>query len=266
MSKRTQIVKIAKSHVGEKESDGSFKGIIDNYNKHRPDGSYKMQYSDHWCACFASEIAMEAGASDVVPISVNVPAMVAGFKKLGAWVEDDGYKPTPGDYIIYDWQDSGKGDNTGDPDHIGIVVKVKGSTILVVEGNIHEAVGYREIRTNGRYIRGYGVPKYDKSSGQEKKPADKPKKKPAAVTAQDVAKSQDKDLAGEYKVTAESGLNVRTGAGTTKKILVAIPKGKTVECYGYYTKAQGKKWLYVQFTHDGTKYTGFATAEYLKKA
>lgn len=38
---------------------------------------------------------------------------IALFQALGSWVENDAYTPEPGDYIFYDWQDSGVGDNTG---------------------------------------------------------------------------------------------------------------------------------------------------------
>lgn len=79
---------------------------------------------------------------------------------MGIWVENDAYKPSAGDMILYDWQDSGSGDNTGSADHIGIVVSVSGSTIKVIEGNMSNAVGYRNIAVNGKYIRGFVTPKY----------------------------------------------------------------------------------------------------------
>ena len=63
--------------------------------------------------------------------------------------------------MLYDWQDSGKGDNTGRADHIGIVEKVSGNTITIIEGNYKQSVKRRTMKVNGRYIRGYGVPKYD---------------------------------------------------------------------------------------------------------
>lgn len=83
-------------------------------------------------------------------------------------------------------------------------------------------------------------------------------------TATEAAKSRLDSLAGTYKTTAN--LNVRNGAGTGKKILVTIPKGTAVKNYGYYTPVSGVKWLYVQFTYNGTTYTGFASSKYLKKS
>lgn len=84
------------------------------------------------------------------------------------------------------------------------------------------------------------------------------------VKATEAARCFLKTLAGTYTVTASS-LNVRNGAGTTKKKLVAIPKGTKVKCYGYYTSVSGTAWLCVQFTYNGTTYTGFASSKYLKK-
>jgi LysM repeat protein len=89
---------------------------------------------------------------------------------MGIWVENDAYVPKAGDIILYDWDDSGAGDNTGNADHIGIVVSISGSTIKVIEGNTGNAVGYRNITVNGKYIRGFVTPKYStKATGAEEK-------------------------------------------------------------------------------------------------
>jgi hypothetical protein len=96
--------------------------------------------------------------------------MIELFKKLGVWVENENCTPNPGDIIFYDWQDNGKGDNKGNPEHVGIVEKVTNGKIIVIEGNYDgtdtdrvDGVERREISVNGRYVRGYGVPKYDKA-------------------------------------------------------------------------------------------------------
>ena len=83
----------------------------------------------------------------------------------------------------------------------------------------------------------------------------------SSSTKAEAAQDFDKSLAGTYKVTA-SALNIRAGAGTGKKSLGKIPNGKTVQCYGYYTKVGSVKWLYV--TYNGI--TGFCSSQYLKKA
>lgn len=82
-------------------------------------------------------------------------------------------------------------------------------------------------------------------------------------TATDAAKSKDSSLAGTYKTTAN--LNMRNGAGTSKSIMVTLPKGTSVKNYGYYTEVSGTKWLYVQVTYNNVVYTGFCSGKYLSK-
>lgn len=158
---RDKIVDLAISCVGLKESDGSFKKIIDGYNSHKPLArGYKMTYNDAWCATFISYLAIKLGITDIIPTECGCERMIDLFKKLGEWIENDAYVPDKGDIIFYDWQDSGKGDNQGWSDHVGIVEYCDGKSMRVIEGNKSDAVGYRVISVDARYIRGYGVPKY----------------------------------------------------------------------------------------------------------
>ena len=254
---RAKIVAQAQSWLGLKESDGSFKVIIDTYNSHKPLAvGYKLKYTDHWCSGFASACAIACNATDIIPTEVGCGRHIDLFKKMGIWVEADDYVPSPGDYLFYNWKDDGKGDCTKGASHVGIVEKVEDGWITVIEGNYSESVKRRTIAVNGQHIRGYGVPKYDAE----------PTSKPVTeLTAIDHAKSFLKTLAGTYKVTAKSGLNIRHGAGVTKKRMVTIPYGTKVNCYGYYTSVLGVKWLKIQFTYLGVKYTGFASSNYLEK-
>ena len=71
----------------------------------------------------------------------------------------------------------------------------------------------------------------------------------------------DADCAGEYVTTAN--LYCRNDAGTNKKAICKIPVGTAVHCYGYYSLANDTKWLYIQFTLNGVKYTGFSSSKYL---
>ena len=70
---------------------------------------------------------------------------------------------------MYDWDDNGVGDNKSGPDHVGIVEKVSGNTITVIEGNYSNAVKRRTLLVNGKYIRGYIVPKYEAEKAEEPK-------------------------------------------------------------------------------------------------
>lgn len=158
---REAIVSEAISHVGVKEGTVLHHKIIDRYNSRKPlPRGYAVKYTDAWCATFISYLAIVMGYTDIIPVECGCPQMITLAKQMGIWVEDDSYVPKPGDIPLYDWQDSGAGDNTGNPDHIGIVEKVVGNTETVIEGNYKDAVGRRELAVNGRYIRGYIVPKY----------------------------------------------------------------------------------------------------------
>ena len=169
MNDRQNLVKMAASFIGCKESDGSHRQIIDIYNAHKPLArGYAVKYTDAWCATFVSAMAIKCGLTDIIPTECSCGKMIDLFKKLGTWQENDAHVPEPGDVVFYDWDDSGKGDNTGGSDHVGIVEKVSGSNITIIEGNYYNAVKRRNIKVNGRYIRGYGVPKYkegDNGSG-----------------------------------------------------------------------------------------------------
>ena len=79
----------------------------------------------------------------------------------------------------------------------------------------------------------------------------------------DVATSYAKSMAGKYKVTASAGLNIRTGASSSKKSLGVLPKGTVVSNYGYYNiSSNGVKWLYV-VTSNGL--IGYCSSRYLTK-
>ena len=158
---RQHLVDCAQQWLGCNEADGSHKQIIDIYNSHTPLArGYKLKYTDSWCAAMVSAAAIAAGYTDKIPTECSCGQMVSLFAKAGRWVEDDAYVPSTGDIIFYDWDDIGTGDNTGWPDHVGIVVSVQDGAIKAIEGNKDNVVGYRTIAVNGKGIRGYGAPDY----------------------------------------------------------------------------------------------------------
>ncbi len=164
---RQSLVKAAQAWLGCRESDGSHRKIIDLYNAHQPLArGYRVQYADAWCATFVSAAAIAANLTDIIPTECGCDRQIALFKNMGRWQENDAYAPCPGDVIYYDWSDNGAGNCTGPADHVGIVASCDGKTVTVIEGNIADAVGYRKIAVNGRYIRGYGVPDYAGKAGR----------------------------------------------------------------------------------------------------
>lgn len=164
MYSRSKMVDLAKSWIGKNVKDGSYKEIIDIYNSFGSlPRNLKMQYGWAWCACTWSALAIKLGYTSIIPIEISCGELIKKARDKKCWVEDDDYVPLPGDAILYDWDDNGVGDNTGWPDHVGIVVYVNKKTgyMEVVEGNYNGSVKKRTISINGRYIRGFITPKYD---------------------------------------------------------------------------------------------------------
>ena len=166
---RNKIVDTAAAWLGCKESDKSHRKIIDVYNAHKPRArGYKVAYTDAWCATFVSAVAISCKLTDIMPTECSCSKMIALYKALGRWEENDGHVPNVGDVVMYDWQDDGKGDNKGAPDHVGIVTCVENGRIRVLEGNYKDAVAYRDLEIGGKYIRGYCLPDYASKADGEK--------------------------------------------------------------------------------------------------
>lgn len=161
---RGLYVNTTKSYLNFSEASGKHKQIIDLYNSMSPlPRGYKVTYTDAWCATFVSAMAIKCKMTDIIPRECGCYYQVEAFKKMNRWMENDAYRPQAGDIIYYDWQDNGVGDNTGVPDHVGIVCSVSEDNIItVIEGNYSDTVKYRYIKVNARNIRGYGLPDYVK--------------------------------------------------------------------------------------------------------
>lgn len=207
---RNVIVNQAKSWIGAKEGSATHKQIVDTYNSHKPYArGYKPSYKSAWCSLFVSAVSIKCGYTAIIPTEVSCHYHINLFKKLGIWVENDAYVPKAGDLILYDWSESSnKGDNKNSPDHIGIVEKVSGNTITVIEGNIDNKVGRRTIKVNGKYIRGYGVPKYD---GDAEPVKEEPKEEPKVET------KEEPKVEKSINELAKEVLEGKYGAGSARK-------------------------------------------------
>lgn len=130
-----KINKIAKEYLGVIEGSKKHKYIIDEYNKIKPlPVGYKVKYTDSWCATFASFCAKKAKCVDF-PFECSVPRMYEKAKKKKLVTK----KAKVGYLVIYDWK------NNGSLDHVGIVNKVKGNVLEVIEGNYCDSVKIRKI-------------------------------------------------------------------------------------------------------------------------
>ena len=158
---RALFVNTAKSYLGYSEASGKHRQIIDIYNSKSPlPRNYRVIYTDAWCATFVSACAIKCNMANIIPRECSCYYQVEQFQKMERWQENDGYIPKGGDIIYYDWQDNGVGDNTGVPDHVGIVEYVSEGSICVIEGNKNDSVERRYITVNARNIRGYGLPNF----------------------------------------------------------------------------------------------------------
>ena len=232
---RQAMVARARKYIGCKESNGTHKQIIDIYNNHKPLASgYAVKYTDAWCATFGSAIAILEGHTDIIPTECGCDAQIKLWQAKGRWQENDAYVPQPGDYVYYDWQDSGAGDNKGNSDHVGIVESCDGKTITVIEGNKNDAVGERTLAVNGRYIRGFGLPDYASKATKEAASTPSTGKKDVTTVAKEVLagawgngdERKNRLTAAGYDYAAvQAEVNrLASGASTPKKSTTEIAK------------------------------------------
>ena len=214
--KRSDIVSTINNLKGEE----GHKKVLEVYNSQKPlPRGYKVKPTDAWCATTVSAVFLMNGYFDISECSC--PQMIEKAKKKGIWVEDDAYVPQIGDIILYDWQDSGKGDNVGVADHVGIVISATKSKIVVREGNKNKSIGNRDVTVNGVYIRGYITPPYDSETApkpkKEKKTSAKPKtSEKSKEQAPEKPQNSIAYVVGKvYTINVNTSLNVRRGPGKT---------------------------------------------------
>lgn len=246
--KRKDVVKTAKGLKGE----AGHKKVIDVYNSQKPlPQGYKLKDNDHWCAAFVTVVFL---LNDYIKFAeCSCPRMIEKAKKAGIWQESDSYKAQEGDVVMYDWQDSGKGDNKGQADHVGVIISATDKKFTVREGNKGGTIGNRDLAYDGKYIRGFITPKYD----------DKTDTKPSAEKPQNEvpAKPQtEKYVVGKtYTVCVKTSLNVRTGPGTNYMVVGyngltpdgknhatsygALLPGTKVTCLEVKKDAYGNTWM-----------------------
>ena len=106
-----------------------------------------------WCACFVSWCYAQVGLSEP-RFSGCTSGGMAWFQSHGQWVDRNYADIAPGDAIFFNWS----GSDTGDADHVGIVVGVDESRVYTVEGNSgNDACNYKSYPRGSSVIRGYGL-------------------------------------------------------------------------------------------------------------
>ena len=102
-----------------------------------------------------------AGAGERYPLECSCSKIIEGAKKMNIWQERDDHVPNIGDWVLYDWQSKPGGDNTGAPDHVGVVIGVENGEILAVEGNYDNAVKLRRFPVDWEKLRGFVCPEWE---------------------------------------------------------------------------------------------------------
>lgn len=161
---RKKVVSIMLAWVGGTKGSAVHKEILKLYNSYVPlPRAVKMEESYDWCAATVSAAWIKAGIAAYTGIECSCGRFIDIAKAKGEWIETDSITPKIGMACVYDWSDSGKGDDKTGHDHIGMVTAVDGSTFTVIEGNSGSpaAVRKKQRKVDQRYIRGFISPDYD---------------------------------------------------------------------------------------------------------
>ena len=137
----TAVVDIAKSQVGNV-------GGYPYWNWYGFNGRVE------WCACFVSWCYNQMGLSEPRFAGCTSGGM-AWFTSHGQWGDRNYTNIAPGDAIFFDW------DNSGDADHVGIVIGTDGERVYTVEGNSGDACKIKSYPLGSSVIRGYGLMNWD---------------------------------------------------------------------------------------------------------
>lgn len=151
-------------HLGTTEGSAGHQKILDDYNTLSHDiglpRGHKAVKSDDWCAIFAAGQAHALGMTDIYPMECSCSKIIALAQTMGIWIEDDGYIPVPGDWVLYAWNGQAGQENTLAPNHIGTIYHCDGVAMMAVEGNKGDAVAVRVLAVGDKRIRGFVHPDY----------------------------------------------------------------------------------------------------------
>lgn len=159
MARASDVVRVAAAEVGVAESPANSNCVKYNdwyYGRQVRGAAYP------WCAAFVSWVLAQAGAGALAARSASCPAIKSDAQRRGIY-HSGSAGIAPGDLVLYQF------DRDADPDHIGIVESVSGSSIVAIEGNTsltsndNGGAVMRRTRSKG-LIMGYVRPAYDGAS------------------------------------------------------------------------------------------------------
>lgn len=153
-----KVVDLAVSQVGYKEADN-------NYNKYASDPRMTQAYgwdlqNQPWCAVFVNwlfidSFGLEIGEQMTYGCSPSCFQQSFMYKDAEAWYDT----PQAGDQAFFYVN--------GNINHTGIVVDVKDSTVITVEGNCSDGVCRNSYDVDSHYIAGFGRPNWNLAANAE---------------------------------------------------------------------------------------------------
>lgn len=226
---QNKIVSVAKDEVGYTE-----------YAKNKTKYGDWYGWQGAWCTTFAIWVYYKAGNSlgitlygKACPNGGNCNSMISWYQNKGRYyTRSSGYTPQKGDFVFFDWN------NSGSSDHVGIVTGTSGSTIYTVEGNCSGKVKSKSYTKNGSKpygnissIMGYGNPNLSgapKQTTTKKKTTTKKATTKKATTKATTKKSTTKKSTTKKATTKASKSTTKKKVTTTKKktttTKVVLPK------------------------------------------
>ena len=194
-----KLLSYAMDQLGHRESG-------DNWNEYAamPEMTQLLGWdaqNQPWCnifvnACFIACFGLEIGAAMLYqPIgsgSALCRASANFFKTAGAWIER-GRTPEPGDVIFFY--------RSGEINHMGIVSRVAGGSIVTVEGNSSDMVAERCYSVGDGGIAGYGRPRWALAADGD----DAPPEEPAVDDAPEKAEPRHYELRFPYLSKGDTG-------------------------------------------------------------
>ena len=278
MPDRSKVIQMAISQIGYLEKSKSAyqkdPGILDsmtagagydNYTKYGRDmhAIYPsvMDFPAAWCDCFVDWCFYKAYGVTTAKSLLGGNFDDYTVASAGMYAKHNALNKAPevGAQIFFTRNGAVSGCY-----HTGLVIAVAsdGKTVTTIEGNT-SATG-TTIEANGgcvaKKVRSvtantlFGHPAYNDGASDKENASDKT----------EAAKHYERAEAGTYYVCTKSDpLMMRAGAGTNRKIIVRVPKGGKVQCYGYYNldKDGVTKWLYCVYNNR----RGYLCRTYLRR-
>lgn len=221
-----------------------------------------------WCAFAVSSIMNDCGfigkyIKQIEGGAGSIPR--ESDSKYGKWFKKYDISPQSSDLILFRYNSLGYTDKYH-ADHIGIVESVNGNTITTLEGNVdgdnNNWAATSMFKRKTRYLNNENVyafyrPNWSVGILPNNKEQNNSKKHPSDEISQETSSSK---VDFKVKITSSNGVNIRSGASTSYKILGAVPYGCEVRI-SRQTSGGGYSWGLT--TYNGIK--GWIALDFTKK-